>query len=305
MVQIIIRMGTSSLEYQANIDTTALELKSHIFKAKKIPLIQQQLSVQKNPEERKIILKDTDIIHDYISLMQDNTLVVNFKNLGRQIEYQSLFYLEYLLPIITLPFFYILNYQKSNSYYVLITILGLFHFLKREFETAFIHVYSYPSVPWANAWRNLVHYWALFGILFPIEIYYWRTMSSSYNMILLGILVALFFIFELLNFYCHVKLRNLRYEIVDGQKILTKKRKIPKGLFFDSIIAPNYTFEVLSWVSFTVISRSYVMVLFTGFSATIMYLWAKKKKSGLIKNNAFSDDEKNMLKKRYAIFPGI
>lgn len=305
MVNVLIRLGNSTLEYDASPQTSVLDIKAHILKVKKLPIVQQEISILKNPEERKTVLKDNELVQEHLSLVKDNTLVLSCKNLGRQIEYQNLFYLEYLLPLLTLPLFYVLNQDKANSYHILLSILGFFHYAKRELETAFVHVFSYPSVPWANAWRNLLHYWIVFGIMYPIEIYYLRSMSLWYSTAVVGLLVGLFLLFELLNFYCHVQLRMLRYEYVEGKQILTKKRKIPHGLFFDSIVTPNYTFEAFSWIAFTVLSRSYVMIGFTVFSVYVMFSWARKKKIGFLKGPHYTEEQKAIVKKRFVMFPGL
>ena len=60
------------------------------------------------------------------------------------------------------------------------------------------------------------------------------------------------------------------------------KRKIPKGLFFDSVIAPNYAFEILAWLSFVAISKSYFTILFIACGSAIMYKWGCDKKRRLL-----------------------
>lgn len=86
-----------------------------------------------------------------------------------------------------------------------------------------------------------------------------------------SILIVLFIVFELGNLYCHIVLRNLRIN-PDGS--LNKERKIPKGLFFDLVVCPNYSFEILAWLTFVYLSGSYFALLFIAAGGSIMYIWA-------------------------------
>ena len=93
------------------------------------------------------------------------------------------------------------------------------------------------------------------------------------------LLIFLFVLFEFGNFNCHMHLRKLRLN-ANGE--ICKGRKVPKGLFFDNIISPNYSFEILSWLTFVLISQSIFAFIFIAGGATIMYHWGKQKKSKLL-----------------------
>lgn len=79
-----------------------------------------------------------------------------------------------------------------------------------------------------------------------------------------------FLFFEALNGYCHLKLKALRPK---G----STEHLLPRGLFFDSITCPNYTFEILSWFSFYLFTRVFASLLFTIFGLAQMFIWAEKK----------------------------
>jgi hypothetical protein len=57
----------------------------------------------------------------------------------------------------------------------------------------------------------------------------------------------------------------------------SKQRDIPKGFLFNLVSCPNYTFEVLSWVGFSVMTQIPFAYLFTLIGFIQMADWAKKK----------------------------
>lgn len=83
---------------------------------------------------------------------------------------------------------------------------------------------------------------------------------------------------EAMNFYTHMVLRNLRkhnskkkgvcgriyeetriltlFSLRSNPSFITTPRQLPKGLFFNSVCCPNYFFEILAWVSLSVLTGS-------------------------------------------------
>jgi very-long-chain enoyl-CoA reductase len=55
-------------------------------------------------------------------------------------------------------------------------------------------------------------------------------------------------VFELLNGWCHLQLRLQRGN--------SKQKIIPRGFWFSFVSFPNYFFEVLSWISFNVMTQT-------------------------------------------------
>jgi very-long-chain enoyl-CoA reductase len=72
------------------------------------------------------------------------------------------------------------------------------------------------------------------------------------------------------NLTTHMILRNLRPE---GTKI----RNIPKGFGFDLVSCPNYLFEILVWILFSIITGNVYAWIFTIVGAVQMLQWAIKK----------------------------
>ncbi|KAF7618881.1 hypothetical protein AFLA_000527 [Aspergillus flavus NRRL3357] len=116
--------------------------------------------------------------------------VVHVKDLGPQIGWRTVFIIEYFGPLVIpalflyplRPYIYY-NFDKplpEPSYLQqLVCALLSIHFLKREFETIFIHRFSNATMPARNIFKNSAHYWVLAGL----NIAYWvfRPDASAVN----------------------------------------------------------------------------------------------------------------------------
>ncbi|SJM88540.1 probable Very-long-chain enoyl-CoA reductase [Zygosaccharomyces bailii] len=214
------------------------------------------------------------------------------KDLGPQISWRLVFVCEYLGPILIHTALYFLSKhsslnsaQRYNPYLnKLAYFLVLAHYTKREVETIFVHKFSQDTMPLFNLFKNCFHYWVLNGL---IGVGYFgkgfffndSNLFKAYSYLKinnLSTLVALFAVFELWNFYAHVKLRLWGdYQ----RKLGNTKTRLPldEGIF-KVFVSPNYTFELLSWITFTLVFKlNLFAVIFTLVSGTQMYLWAQKK----------------------------
>jgi very-long-chain enoyl-CoA reductase len=69
--------------------------------------------------------------------------IIIVKNLGKQIGWSTVFYIEYLGPIVILPMMYFMGKRKNYGLSQhLAMLMGVSHFVKRELETKFVHVFS-------------------------------------------------------------------------------------------------------------------------------------------------------------------
>jgi len=85
------------------------------------------------------------------------------------------------------------------------------HYMKREFETLFVHRFSNDTMPFFNVFKNSTHYWILMGfgaMYFFLHPDYTPPAWSNDNLNIL--MTVAFFCFEFMNFMCHMTLRNLR-----------------------------------------------------------------------------------------------
>jgi very-long-chain enoyl-CoA reductase len=183
--------------------------------------------------------------------------------------------LEYFPPIlIWLGLVRLLNPRKGD-YIEVATTMWLLHFAKRCLETIFVHQYSRPTVPifsWKDnsALKNWSYYW-VFSLIIALSVIH---ASHSYGYDSSSIQEAgiyLFVMSEVANGYCHLALRRLRSK--GSMKHLT-----PTGFFFNRIVSPNYTFEILAWVGFAMYTQVIAAILFLIVGGVQMFVWADKKR---------------------------
>lgn len=158
-------------------------------------------------------------------------------------------------------------------------VLIIIHFLKREYETLFIHRFSNDTMPFRNLPKNCAHYWILSGALMAYFLY-----QPGFNGGILGGIkgdlmypvLGLWFYAEVSNMITHMILADLR---PPGSKV----RKIPFGYGFTYVSCPNYFYECLAWFSVALLTGSLACYFFFAVSFGQMYLWAVKKHKRYLK----------------------
>ncbi|TPX31678.1 hypothetical protein SmJEL517_g05042 [Synchytrium microbalum] len=226
----------------------------------------------------KVVLERGNLLSKY-SIKDGDTIV--FKDLGLQVSWRTVFLAEYFGPIWIHPLFYFfpqIFYRGAPAPHSTIQsvtlILTVLHFLKREYETVFVHRFSAETMPIMNLPKNCTHYW-LFSGLFLAYFTYQPGFNGGitkgvHSQVALYALIGLWAFSEVSNYLNHVTLMNLRPE---GSKV----RKIPHGYGFDLVSCPNYFFECLGWLAVSIINGSGASWLFTAISTYTMYNWAVKK----------------------------
>ncbi|KAJ5179785.1 hypothetical protein N7492_002995 [Penicillium capsulatum] len=254
--------------------------------------------------DRSMVPNSKNATIDYAGLR--NASVIHVKDLGPQIAWRTVFIIEYLGPLLIPALFLFplrpllyFNFDKPlpepSDLQLLVCALLTIHFLKREFETVFVHRFSNATMPARNIFKNSAHYWALAGF----NIAYWvfrpdAAAATSSNPALVYVGIALFVFSELANLNAHLVLRNLR-------RPGTTERGIPTGLGFNLVTCPNYMFEILAWFGVYFVSQlSWSVLLFIAVGGLQMWSWAWKKEMRYRKE--FGDKYK---KKRTVLIAGI
>lgn len=166
----------------------------------------------------------------------------------------------------------------------------MLHFFKRELETLFVHRFSHGTMPFNFIFRKYVseylcapycsyctssfHYHVFGGLFLAYAIYsptygalspYIRGTirdDPTFLMACAAVFLVCFLLYsqytdwlvlqfaQLSNGKTHLILRDLR-------PAGTKHRAIPHGYGFNLVSCPNYTFEILAWLSVCIMTGSY------------------------------------------------
>lgn len=252
-------------------------------------------------QKQKMIVGDMKL--GELPLTAEKELVLYFKDLGMQVSYRLVFVIEYLGPLLIFPLFYAIrsiiypNIEGEVPDLTLTQKLGfamvVFHFIKRELESLFIHRFSNATMPVLRLPINCSHYWILCGTNIAYYLFHPRYSAPfEDNLPVIGALLLTFFFSEMMNLATHVHLRNLRPR---G----SKERKIPYGYGFDITSCANYTWEILAWLSFCILTNTLVGWFFLLVATGQMTEWALKK------HKQYKNQFPNYPKNRKAIIPFI
>lgn len=246
-------------------------------------------------------------------LTEDAQLFV--KDLGPQLSWRLVYIVEYFGPLFIHPLFHFIATTygvgfgpfKSTQTQEFALALAFLHFLKRELETIFLHVFSNSTMPAKNIVRNSTHYWIFGGLLISAFSYATPAVSADSNILVKFLfrtndfspvvnwsLTYLWAIFEYLNFQSHSTLAWLRTKD-------SKNYAIPYGFEFNKLSCPNYTFEIAGWITYSILIGNWSAWVFTIFGAYTMTVWAAQRHKKYLKT--FGDDYKKL--RRNVIIPYV
>lgn len=220
---------------------------------------------------RPVAVKASDALHDRDALV--------FKDLGPQILWKTVFIVEYLGPLLLYPLFFsqprwiygdAVGFAKTawvEEVQLSALIAWTFHYAKRELETLFVHRFSHATMPLGNLFKNSIYYW---GFAAYVAYFVNHPLYTPPGQDLVYIGMCMFYFMEIGNLSCHWTLRMLR---PPGTKI----RRIPRGGLFHLVTCPNYTYEILAWVGFNLMTKTVAGMLFMLAGAIQMFIWAKGK----------------------------
>ena len=282
------------------ITNTVGEFKSRIKREfnLNIPLSNIGLSMLLPNNQNKFSMISDSHTLQYYSDFSDPQIKIFVKNLGPQISYRTVYIIEYLGPLLFTILFYINLYnQKTNENSKVPTIqncfffMSFFHFLKRIFETIFVHEFSRDTMPVKNLYKNCAYYWLLYGLLCNYNLF-----SVNYNnetlLFVRYFFIAFFISAELKNLKCHLILKEMK------EKHKGKKGIPPPKEGFEYVTCANYFWEFLAWFCYSIVSLNWAVVLFTCCGFYQMREWALKKHKEI--KNSFGE---RYPKERKAFIP--
>jgi len=253
-----------------NPNSTIKEVQKELSLSKaNVSVARQRLTLPSNDDKARPVALDADKkLSDY-GLTTDCKIV--FKDLGPQISWRMVFVLEYLGPMLLYPIFYLQPWWIYGSDLPAMDMVQhlafacfMLHYLKREYETLFVHRFGNGTMPLRNLFKNSSYYWGN-AVICSYFINRPGYTAPPFYLVLIGLVI--FMIGETGNFHAHQILRHLR-------RPGTRERNIPRGGLFEWVSCANYTYEILGWLGFCVMTSSLAAVLFTAQGAFQMYAWA-------------------------------
>ncbi|GCC30991.1 hypothetical protein chiPu_0009445 [Chiloscyllium punctatum] len=184
----------------------------------------------------------------------------------------------YLLFYSRLPFIYEEKDEFTTSPHTVVHLAGFchsFHYVKRLIETLFVHRFSHGTMPLRNTVKNCFYYWG-FTAWLAYFINHPLYTPPLYGDQQVHLALYTFLVCEIGNFSIHLALRNLRSEGSKMRKIPYPTKNPFTWLFF-FVSCPNYTYEVGSWIGFTIMTQCLPVGLFTLIGFFQMTVWAKGK----------------------------
>ncbi|XP_071844587.1 probable very-long-chain enoyl-CoA reductase art-1 [Apostichopus japonicus] len=227
-----------------------------------------------------------------------------FKDLGPQVGWSTVFLTEYFGPLVIYLIFYVrpsIIYgadaadQPRDIAVHIAAACWTFHYAKRLLETIFVHRFSHATMPIMNIFKNSSYYWGFAAFVAYFINHPLYTPPQFGNAQLYGGLAGFLFA-EYGNWRIHMAFRNLR---TPG----TKERRIPNAtgdpmtILFNLVTCPNYTYETIAWVSFSVMTQCLPALMFGVCGFVQMAIWAKGKHRNYLK------EFKNYPRGRKAILP--
>uniref|UniRef100_A0A0E0JE27 3-oxo-5-alpha-steroid 4-dehydrogenase C-terminal domain-containing protein n=1 Tax=Oryza punctata TaxID=4537 RepID=A0A0E0JE27_ORYPU len=275
-------------------------------KTKKYYPARQRLTLPLQPGKsgKPVVLSAKASLSEYCE-KGSGSLTVVFKDLGPQVFYSTLFFFEYLGPLLIYPMFYYLPVYKYFGYegervmrpvQTYAMYYWCFHYFKRIMETFFVHRFSHATSPVSNVFRNCAYYWT-FGAY--IAYYCNHPLYTPVSELQVKIGFGFGILCQIANFYCHILLRNLRSPSGNGGY------QIPRGFLFNIVTCANYTTEIYQWLGFNIATQTVAGYVFLVVAASIMTNWALGKHRRLKKASMLFDgkDGRPKYPRRWVILP--
>ena len=214
--------------------------------------------------------------------------------MAARIPWRTVFVCEYTAPLLVFP-----AVSKAGPFSTLASTLWTVHFSKRLLETLFVHKFSKGTMPLTNLFKNCGYYGgaaALVGWDVSRRGPYSAQLVKLFAQLspLTKAFVGAWALCEVLNLYTHLHLASLRS---DG----LREAKIPTAWPFRKVCSPNYSFEIGSWICYSLATQSLGAWAFTALGALQMGLWSKQK----LKRHKRKFKDEGAFTATHALVPGV
>ncbi|XP_010624994.1 trans-2,3-enoyl-CoA reductase-like [Fukomys damarensis] len=226
-------------------------------------------------------------LKDYITIQSvaaSSIVTLYFTDLGRQVSWTTVFLAEYTGPLLIYLLFYL---RISNIYNIkesarrlrhpvvhLACFCHCIHYIRYILETLFVHKVSAGHTPFKNLVKGCALYWG-FTSWIAYYVNHPRYTPPSYGNRQITISAINFLICEAGNHFINVILAHPNH--TGNNACFPSPNYNPFTWMFFLVSCPNYTYEIGSWISFSVMTQTLPVGIFTLLMSIQMSLWAKKK----------------------------
>ncbi|XP_048845972.1 very-long-chain enoyl-CoA reductase-like isoform X1 [Brienomyrus brachyistius] len=258
---------------------TIKEIKSLLYKCYP-KLYPARQSLKLHPKGNA--LKDDDILEN---LPVGTTATMYFKDLGPQLGWTMVFLVEYIGPLFIyllfyfrLPYIYSQKYTFTSSPYPVVPLACAchsFHYIKRLIETIFVHRFSHGTMPLRTMLKNCLYYWG-FSAWLAYYINHPLYTPPTYGNQQVHYALLMFVLCEAGNFSINLTLNNMK----TSGSLLTRfpyPTRNPFTWLFFFVSCPNYTYEVGTWIGFTIMTQCAPVAVYTLVGFIQMTIWARGK----------------------------
>ncbi|XP_073093632.1 trans-2,3-enoyl-CoA reductase-like isoform X2 [Manis javanica] len=221
-------------------------------------------------------------LKDYItiqSIAASSMVTLYFTDLGQQVflaEYTGPL-LIYLLFYLRIPYIYDTE-ESSRRLRHPVVHLACFchciHYIRCLLETLFVHKVSAGHTPLKKLIKGCAFYWG-FTSWIAYYINHPRYTPPSFGNRQVTISAINFLICEAGNHFINVLLAHPNH--TGNNASFPSPNCNPFTWMFFLVSCPNYTYEIGSWISFTVMTQTLPVGIFTLLMSIQMSLWAQKK----------------------------
>lgn len=261
--EIVLKGLISSTNLTEIVNLTLTNLKIDNIKHNQISAFHSKLVPNTNKIE-EIPIKD---FSTQIGSLPDGCFITLKCELSFEISMILSISISYLAPIFIILLFYFSISSHSLTQNAA-CLLSIFHYAKRFYETNFVNTYQ-GRMNLSSLFGLLFYYWILFGVFVSLNIY--NTSYTNQNSSLVVIILSLVMLFcEYENYTCHGILLNIK-------KNNNGKRGLPKGNMYEYVTSAHYFWELMSWFSFFLLTRTVMSFIFVITSFLSMNFMAQEK----------------------------
>lgn len=195
------------------------DLKKFVFEKieGKIPVAQIEMFFFKNEKnlETKVVLENNslNVFEFYPELKKNKKLYI--KNKGKQVNIVLVNLIEYTFPMVLISAFaYFKGIHNLNVVQKFSIFMIFFHFLKRDFESFYVHIHS-KQMEFFMMILEFVYYIVYFGIFCGFNLIFGaKNKNDNINSKFIWndkrhySCLVFFIISEICNFHCHLILRK-------------------------------------------------------------------------------------------------